>query len=588
MIAAYFLPCMTLSHMKYYIFTDNYFILSGVGHIITGILLVLAGFKAAGRPAVRDSLFLSGEHYFHLGNYSGALNAHMQALRLSEASGNCTEEANSILAVGKMHYYLQQRAEAMRWFSRSLKMGASCQIDSIKVKCLMNMGAIFQETKRIDSALILYHTAEGMLRGTTTGFDSVRKYTLLTNIYCFLAEGWARNKNDKVRGRHYANIAEVTAKLSGQKERIGFAAVKQGIISMLDSNSSEAEIYFQKAYKLFSDVGAADGVLYAMQLSAEAMAHSGKARESHAMMKSIQLLKDSIFKAETADKIARYHTLYETEKKEKANILLEKKNLQAQLIIKDGIRERNQMIVFFVCGIIVLVLTFLVIYNRYRLKKNREINRELAAQQMLRFRSIIETEEKERVRIAREMHDGIGYLLSAARLNISAMTPAGFDDETALNNSMTLIDDAVKEVRTISHNLMPASLTELGMLPAIRELVRKINGSGKILLSLEIEGGEKSLGSSVEIAIYRIVQEIISNMLRHAQAGNIRLMFTFEADSLFISIKDDGIGFNTSMIENSSGIGWKNVFSRVDLLQGKAEVQSTPGSGSTVNLYIPI
>jgi signal transduction histidine kinase len=175
-------------------------------------------------------------------------------------------------------------------------------------------------------------------------------------------------------------------------------------------------------------------------------------------------------------------------------------------------------------------------------------------------------------------------MLSAAKMNVSAMDSHSDEDTKLMNNAKKLIDDSVKEVRSISHNLMPAGLTEKGIVFALNELANKINDTGLLNIELMINSSDKRLDSSVEIAVYRIVQEVVNNMIKHSKANKVEVLLDYNTEKIYLSIKDNGVGFDTAAIENSSGIGWKNIFSRVYMMNGDVQVNSQPGRGTLVNI----
>jgi signal transduction histidine kinase len=556
--------------------------------ILTLLLLQFAARSVARGGSSADSLFHLAELQFGQGAYSEALNLHMQALRGYEKSGDRYSETNSLLAVGKMHYYLQQRRTAFSWFATGLQRARHWRIDSVQIKALMNLGAICTEYNQPDSALLFFERATILLRSPSHRLSAKRKAWLLTNLYCTMSETWYKFKGNKRMAYRCVDEAERASRISNEYLALASTLIKRGQYNMLDGDCRTAEKLFRQALVLNRKAHATEEILYAMVLIADANSRCGKARAAFLLMRERQGIRDSIFKASTADNAARYAILYETERKDKANKLLAKEAQLSRLRLENEVKTRKIVLIASGCGLLLVLAGFLTAYHRYRRKKDAEMSRQLAAEQLLRFRAVIEGEERERVRVAREMHDGIGYLLSAARLNLSVVTP-GTDDETvAVGNSMSLLDDAVQEVRTISHNLMPASLTELGLVPALRELCRKITEAGGVRATLESAGTPRGMDRTSEIALYRVVQEVVGNMLRHAQATAIQIYFCWEADRISLTLSDNGVGFDTRLVTRSSGIGWKNVYSRVAMLHGTVSVESASGMGSTICIQIPL
>jgi signal transduction histidine kinase len=208
-------------------------------------------------------------------------------------------------------------------------------------------------------------------------------------------------------------------------------------------------------------------------------------------------------------------------------------------------------------------------------------------QQRDSFRVIIEATEKERKRVAEDLHDGLGQLLSTAKLNLTAIETDDIEENKNLNTSIAIIDEACQEIRHISHNMMPGTLIRLGLVSAVKEQARKINASGKILVTVSVSGFETRMDESREIALYRVIQELLNNAIRYANATDVEIKLEQLADGYLFSIKDNGKGFDPKVLELGKGIGWRNIRSRVDLLQGNIDLKTAPGKGTVLNIWIP-
>jgi len=201
---------------------------------------------------------------------------------------------------------------------------------------------------------------------------------------------------------------------------------------------------------------------------------------------------------------------------------------------------------------------------------------------------VIEAEEKERSRIAQELHDGLGQLLSTARLNVAGLEDAvNKEDQPSLERSLKIIDEACVEVRNISHNMMPSALIRLGLIPAINELVNNVNSAKGIKINFTTNVNV-SLGKSMDITIYRVVQEILNNMIKHAKANLISMSIEKNNTDLTITMKDNGIGFDTEELKKSEGMGWKNIFSRVSMLDGSIKLESELQKGTEVYINLKL
>jgi two-component system NarL family sensor kinase len=182
-------------------------------------------------------------------------------------------------------------------------------------------------------------------------------------------------------------------------------------------------------------------------------------------------------------------------------------------------------------------------------------------------------------------------MLSLSKLHLSDIADSisgDHPDQTStLDKSMRIIDEACQEVRNISHNLMPGALIRLGLVAAIKDLVRQTGNTKKIKVTFNNEFGEERLDENIEISIFRIIQEIFNNILKHAGASEIAVSLLKKPEnSLQLIIADNGTGFDTGTIKNSSGIGWKSIYSRLAIINGRMEVISGKNTGTTIDIRV--
>ena len=236
----------------------------------------------------------------------------------------------------------------------------------------------------------------------------------------------------------------------------------------------------------------------------------------------------------------------------------------------------------------IMVLSGLLAYRVKIIQNTSErllIEKNLIQQQ--RTQAVLEAEERERIRIARDLHDGIGQTLAAARMTLGNYIFKKNIDSVEITNSLDLLEETIREVREISHNMMPSSLTKFGLTSALKQLANKINALGNIELELQIIGIKERFDEKTELTLYRIVQEVISNIIRHAEAKKVNIELIKHDDELILIIEDDGKGFDTENIKNN-GIGLKNIATRVEYLNGSVIFDSTIGRGTSVIVEIPL
>jgi signal transduction histidine kinase len=206
-------------------------------------------------------------------------------------------------------------------------------------------------------------------------------------------------------------------------------------------------------------------------------------------------------------------------------------------------------------------------------------------------KAMIEGQDEERKRVSEELHDGLGQLLSSIGMNFNAIKSNFHDGESAkkeenINNVEHLISEAISEVRNISHNLMPDILDSFGLVPALEDMVRKIEHTQNLKVGLEIVNVKGRMERNVEIAIYRIAQELINNVVKHSNANSANIQLTKHKESVVLVVEDDGEGFDPKA--KKEGIGLKNIASRTKMLDGEFMIDSSKERGTVVTVELPL
>jgi hypothetical protein len=184
-------------------------------------------------------------------------------------------------------------------------------------------------------------------------------------------------------------------------------------------------------------------------------------------------------------------------------------------------------------------------------------------------------------------------MLSAVKLNMAGlekqMVSTNSGQADLLHNAMSLLDESVKEIRTISHSMMPNVLISAGLAKAVRNFVDSLASSGQLKIDLHISGLDQRLDPAIETVIYRVMQEIVNNIIKHAKASNISIQLLRFDNEITLMIEDNGVGFNvTEVMAKEGGLGLKNIISRVEYLKGKVHFDSHLGRGTTVSIDIPL
>ena len=203
-------------------------------------------------------------------------------------------------------------------------------------------------------------------------------------------------------------------------------------------------------------------------------------------------------------------------------------------------------------------------------------------------RLLIEGQEEERKRVAKELHDGLGVLLSAANIQISSIKHESAENKSLIDKATHILKQATGDVRKISHNMMPGLLTKFGIFEAVRDLIDNIDETEELSASYRVSGTEDRLPENTEIMLYRVIQEMINNTLKHAGAKTIIIDMRVLPNQLDVTYSDDGIGFDIESKLATKSIGLQSVLSRLNLLDAKLNFESKKGKGAIFHIKIPI
>jgi two-component system NarL family sensor kinase len=274
----------------------------------------------------------------------------------------------------------------------------------------------------------------------------------------------------------------------------------------------------------------------------------------------------------------------------------QKKESQIQLQ-QSQLRQKNTLNYILAASAVALLLISLLSYRNYKNRQKLQqvrIDELETEKQLTATEAVLKGEEQERTRLAKDLHDGLGGMLSGIKFSLSnmkgnlIMTP---DNAQAFERSIDMLDSSIREMRRVAHNMMPEVLVKYGLDTALKEYCNEIDRSGVIHTSYHSMGlNETEIEQTTAVTIYRIVQELVNNTIKHAAAKNLLVQAQYaKAEKLLsVTVEDDGKGFDIATLKNANGIGWSNIQNRVDFLKGKIDVQSGEGKGTSVLIEISI
>ncbi|CAA9197523.1 hypothetical protein FLA105534_01685 [Flavobacterium bizetiae] len=299
---------------------------------------------------------------------------------------------------------------------------------------------------------------------------------------------------------------------------------------------------------------------------------------------------DSLNNTKFKSEIVELEAKYKKAESEKKITMLQSLNDKAALMVYSN--RLNSLLFAGLSFLLLLIVLFLWIFNKNqkKLSVQKEINlkQELSAfedrHKLSVSKALIQGEEMERKRIARDLHDGLGSMLSSVKIHLNL---AKKENAETVNGVDALLDNSIKELRNISQNLMPESLLELSLEHALRDLcAANSNAVTKVEFQYLIK--KSRLPKNYEIMIYRIIQELLNNALKYAKASQVLVSCSQNKDVFFITVEDNGVGFDISDPKNKNGMGLKNIKNRVEFLNGKLEIESKPNQGTSAYIELNV
>jgi two-component system NarL family sensor kinase len=514
--------------------------------------------------------YLGMANYFK-GDYEKAAAYYFTATGIYERRSMDRQLATVINDIAKLYRKTRDLKRALSFYNSALELFTKLK-DSSGIQMIMNeSGVVYEYQGNYDEAIRHYNAA---LQIATKLNDEAGKGW----CYNFLAGVYGLQSKFEQAEDHNLRALAIRQKLK-DTFALAFSYDDMGVMYGSWNKYERAVYYLEESIKL------AERMQYREMLSNNYAELSRIANVTGDYKKALDYytwhtqLKDSIFNAQKTRQIEELSTLYETNKKEQ--------QIEVQQLT---IKKQTTQIFFILCFVAFAAVIAFLLYNRYRWKQQAKLQSEILKQQELAAQSILEAEEKERTRIAKDLHDGVGQMMSAARMNLSSFYNTAKiedgDQSRSLVNIIQLVDDSCKEVRAVSHSMMPSALLNKGLSAAVEELTAKISNK-ELPVSLYSQGFSERLNTTTETILFRVIQECINNSIKHAEASTLHISLIHDNDGVSITIEDNGKGFSKDRQQNEDGMGLSNIKSRIQFLKGTVDIDSSPGNGTLVAIHVP-
>lgn len=295
----------------------------------------------------------------------------------------------------------------------------------------------------------------------------------------------------------------------------------------------------------------------------------GNKEKAFSHFKNYTKIKDSIGSIQKTRVLAYYQTIYETEKRD-LTIQNQKSNIA---LLNSENKVKNQWLLFGGMGLLGLFGFVTIVRSNNNTKRRQKL-------QVLFTQDIINTQEQERTRLAFELHDSVGQQLMLLTRKLKTIDDPLFG---------TLANDTLTNLRTISQGLYPATLERLGFQSAIEDLINELDENTDVFFTLELENVDKLLSKDKALHLYRMLQESLNNVLKHAEAKAVFVSLEILSNTVIMIIKDNGKGFDYNKALNTSkSLGMKSLMERSKIISAKLEVESSLGKGTTLMIKLPV
>lgn len=464
---------------------------------------------------------------------------------------------------------LKQYDHAAFYFDRSLALARQEQDSTMLCRALTNKGTLLFALKRFDESIALHETALSLAKKIGDDYSIQNEYINLAD--CYQSKGlYAEAIQYGLNALEYSVKIGTPFDIADTKKRIGD-------LYLAANQQKEAERYYFEAIALAENFKALElkAAAYQSLQALYARAHNYKAAyDFHVLAKQYQ---DSIVSEKQINTINELEVRYQTLRKDKE---LAQNKIQLQ--------ESRQYVIYSAGAALIamLIASLIVLYFRYKRKTYlRQLESVRKEKEVQVLQALMQGEEKERVRIAYTLHDEVSGMLAAAKMHLNTMsnTSPAIVQSSGYQKAVDLLDETSVRVRNTAHNLLPEVLMQNGLEKALQKYCMNISNDQLLTVRFYSLGNVTRYSHNFELALYRIVQELLNNIIKHARATEVLVQIGVDGTILFVTVEDNGVGFTLNK-NASDGIGLKSLETRIEALNGKMDISSQAGEGVSIHI----
>ncbi|GAB3339220.1 hypothetical protein GCM10027429_25320 [Marivirga atlantica] len=520
---------------------------------------------------IQDSVLLAqiiqrkGNVHKYLGNYELAMELFFQAMSIAKAQNDTKTAATAGMAIGQVYGYMQEYDKARDIISESLEYVQQDPDDRVLWSLLIERGNINTMTGMLDAAEQDYSQAKVIAEKLNLMEGRMLIYSNLGAVYFF------RNEMDKAIESYQRGA--LLADSVGDKISYGIAEMNTGEAYYTIEEFEKAEEKLLQSLELFSELKSKNFIKDNYYYLYEMESRRGDDKKALKYYQLHAAYKDSIINESNLNKIAELQTQYKTVENEK---LLAENQLEIQ--------EKEAQIFYLYAGFALFIILAFAVYYRYKANQRHKMQLAIAQEREQGLQNVVMATESERNRISKDLHDGVGQQLSALKLALADLSnKVEGEARSEVESIASHFKQSADEVRSISHQMMPRALMENGLVEAIEDMLQQAFAFSSISYQFEHKNVNQRFDEHIEIGLYRVLQELINNIIKHSQASNVQVQLYKVEQQLMLLVEDDGKGLENKA---TKGYGLKNIESRLSIIHGKVNFESA--GGTTAIISVPV
>lgn len=545
--------------------------------------------KSANPDKIAMAFNSVGNTHIYLSNHDSAIIYLLRGLAYVPKMVNQRLPVNMMYNLSAAYSLIGNTSAAIHHAKKAYEGAAKLNDAHLMFNSMFNWATMEVKSENLDTALIMFNQLATLSKHNG---DDYAMMDVLNNI----GDIYYRKNNFRKSLQQYEVIAGILKK-HNEPEYALYLYMNRGNTYLALGRYQNAQRDLLKATEIANKLNAnyeLSNIYQFRSLLKEKTNQFGDALRYHKMSDSLrQITVDD----ESRKNIQQLEVRYQTAQKDLA-ISQQKMDLVNK---ENAIRRKSSQNTALLIGCGLLVLVLFLAYRNIRHRKNLVLKeRELhqseieglrRKHQVEAMQSLLQGQDAERRRMAKDLHDGIGGLLSGIKFGLSGFERNNHlteENKSSVSTLLGRLDDASAELRRVSHNLMPEALTKFGLKEAVENYCENIGISGTPKIQLQLYGMEQRFPQEKETSLYRIIQELLNNVIKHADAKSVLIQLTRRGNNFSLTVEDDGKGFEWSRVNVQKSAGLINVKSRTELMNASMDVHSSPGKGTSITIIGPV